>query len=74
MQVLSACAVSFSHGANDVANAIGSFTAAYYTWQNGKVRHATLHSHNRLCSCWVFSRYCSICKLYAVVFHLFLAQ
>jgi phosphate/sulfate permease len=31
-QVLSACAVSFSHGANDIANSIGSFTAAYNTY------------------------------------------
>jgi phosphate/sulfate permease len=30
--------VSFSHGANDIANSIGSFTAAFYTWQNSKVR------------------------------------
>lgn len=37
LQVLSACAVSFSHGANDVANAIGSFTAALATYQTGEV-------------------------------------
>jgi phosphate/sulfate permease len=45
MQVLSACAVSFSHGANDVANSIGSFTAAFSTWQNSKVSllHGTPH-------------------------------
>ena len=36
-QVLSACAVSFSHGANDVANAIGSFTAAYTVYTTMKV-------------------------------------
>ena len=37
LQVLSACAVSFSHGANDVANAIGSFTATLATYNQGKV-------------------------------------
>ena len=34
LQVLSACAMSFAHGANDVANSIGSFAAAYYVYQN----------------------------------------
>uniref|UniRef100_A0A383W377 Phosphate transporter n=1 Tax=Tetradesmus obliquus TaxID=3088 RepID=A0A383W377_TETOB len=37
LQVISACAMSFAHGANDVANAIGSFAAAYYVYQNRKV-------------------------------------
>jgi sodium-dependent phosphate transporter len=37
LQVLSACAVSFSHGANDVANAIGSFTATLATYHSGAV-------------------------------------
>lgn len=37
LQVMSACAMSFSHGANDVANAIGTFSATYYTYVNGKV-------------------------------------
>jgi len=37
LQVLSACAMSFSHGANDVANAIGSFTAALYVYENWSV-------------------------------------
>jgi sodium-dependent phosphate transporter len=37
LQVLSACAVSFSHGANDVANAIGSFTATLATYYSGEV-------------------------------------
>ncbi|GBF99738.1 sodium phosphate symporter [Raphidocelis subcapitata] len=37
LQVLSACAVSFSHGANDVANAIGSFSAAFTVYETLKV-------------------------------------
>ncbi|WIA38221.1 hypothetical protein OEZ86_001565 [Tetradesmus obliquus] len=37
LQVISACAMSFAHGANDVANAIGSFAAAYYVYENRKV-------------------------------------
>jgi phosphate/sulfate permease len=34
LQVISACAMSFAHGANDVANSIGSFSAAYYVYRN----------------------------------------
>eukprot|EP00878_Enallax_costatus_P033281 GHUV01036692.1.p1 GENE.GHUV01036692.1~~GHUV01036692.1.p1 ORF type:complete len:538 (+),score=156.99 GHUV01036692.1:799-2412(+) len=37
LQVISACAMSFAHGANDVANSIGSFAAAYYVYENFKV-------------------------------------
>jgi sodium-dependent phosphate transporter len=37
LQVISACAMSFAHGANDVANAIGSFAAAYYVYTTAKV-------------------------------------
>lgn len=37
LQVISACAMSFAHGANDVANAIGSFSAAYYVYSNANV-------------------------------------
>jgi sodium-dependent phosphate transporter len=34
LQVISACAMSFAHGANDVANSIGSFCAAFYVYKN----------------------------------------
>jgi phosphate/sulfate permease len=34
LQVISACAMSFAHGSNDIANSIGSFSAAYYVYQN----------------------------------------
>ncbi|WIA36993.1 hypothetical protein OEZ86_008230 [Tetradesmus obliquus] len=34
LQVITACAMSFAHGANDVANAIGTFAATYYVYQN----------------------------------------
>jgi sodium-dependent phosphate transporter len=33
LQVITACANSFAHGANDVANSIGSFAAIYGVWQ-----------------------------------------
>ncbi|BEJ16721.1 hypothetical protein CspHIS471_0601220 [Cutaneotrichosporon sp. HIS471] len=37
LQVLTACTNSFAHGANDVANAVGPFSAVYYVWHNGVV-------------------------------------
>ena len=36
-QVLSACAVSFAHGSNDVANAVGSFSASFTVYETMKV-------------------------------------
>lgn len=37
LQILSACAMSFAHGANDIANAVGPFAAALYVYENQKV-------------------------------------
>ncbi len=37
LQVMSACAVAFAHGANEVGNAVGPFNAALYVYQNQKV-------------------------------------
>lgn len=37
LQVFSACAVSFAHGANDVANAVGPFAGIFYVYKNKKV-------------------------------------
>ena len=36
LQVFTACAMSFAHGSNDVANAMGPFAAIYSTWSTGK--------------------------------------
>lgn len=37
LQVFSACSVSFAHGSNDVANAIGPLSAIFYIYRNQKV-------------------------------------
>ena len=37
LQVITACAMSFAHGSNDVANAMGPFSAVYQTWSTGVV-------------------------------------
>ncbi len=37
LQILTACFVAFSHGSNDVANAIGPLSAAYQAVQSGEV-------------------------------------
>ncbi|KAG2484956.1 hypothetical protein HYH03_016254 [Edaphochlamys debaryana] len=34
LQVFSACAVAFAHGANDVANAVGPFTGIWFVYRN----------------------------------------
>ncbi|OLY79944.1 Phosphate-repressible phosphate permease pho-4 [Smittium mucronatum] len=37
IQVLTACAASFAHGSNDVANSVGPLSTVYRIWQTGKV-------------------------------------
>jgi solute carrier family 20 (sodium-dependent phosphate transporter) len=37
MQVMTACTASFTHGANDVANAIGPYATIYQIWQSGTI-------------------------------------
>ena len=37
LQVFSACAMSFVHGANDVANAMGPLSGVYQIWQTGQI-------------------------------------
>lgn len=37
LQVFSACVMSFAHGANDVANAMGPFSAVYSIYDSGKL-------------------------------------
>ncbi|CAL8471759.1 g11301 [Coccomyxa elongata] len=37
LQVFSAMVMSFAHGSNDVANAMGPFSAVFYIWENKSV-------------------------------------
>ncbi|PVU85496.1 hypothetical protein BB561_006939, partial [Smittium simulii] len=37
VQILSACAASFAHGSNDVANAVGPLATIYQVWNTGAV-------------------------------------
>ncbi|KIW89893.1 uncharacterized protein Z519_09322 [Cladophialophora bantiana CBS 173.52] len=37
LQVMTASAASFTHGANDVSNAVGPFATIYYIWRNGNI-------------------------------------
>ncbi|CAI6098655.1 unnamed protein product [Clonostachys chloroleuca] len=37
LQVLTASAASFVHGANDVANAVGPYASIYQIWESGKI-------------------------------------
>ena len=35
--MFSACVMSFAHGSNDVANAMGPFSGIYYIWETRQV-------------------------------------
>ncbi|GJN67145.1 phosphate-sensing transcription factor [Purpureocillium lilacinum] len=37
LQVMTASAASFTHGANDVANAVGPYATIYQIWENGSI-------------------------------------
>jgi len=41
LQILTSALVAFAHGANDVANAIGPFSAILAVWQNGSIPDST---------------------------------
>ncbi|KAH7153270.1 phosphate transporter [Dactylonectria macrodidyma] len=40
LQIMTAAASSFVHGANDVANAVGPYATIYQIWQNGSIEGA----------------------------------
>lgn len=42
LQIITACAMAFAHGANDVANAIGPLTAAIHVLASGEVQSSTV--------------------------------
>jgi sodium-dependent phosphate transporter len=37
LQILTASAASFIHGANDVSNSVGPFTTAWHVWRTGEI-------------------------------------
>lgn len=37
LQIMTAAAASFTHGANDVANAVGPYATIYQIWESGKI-------------------------------------
>ena len=50
IQIFTACVDSFSHGSNDVSNAMGPFAAAYVAYNRGKVtKSAEIDSGTMLC-------------------------
>ncbi|KAG0343461.1 Na+/Pi symporter, partial [Podila humilis] len=50
LQVLTACFMSFAHGSNDVANAIGPLSTIYYVW-----KHANANVTNAPVPAWVLA-------------------
>jgi sodium-dependent phosphate transporter len=52
LQIFTAMCASFSHGANDVANAIGPFAAIYTIWQVGDVQKNSVMEENAY---WILS-------------------
>lgn len=41
LQIMTAAAASFTHGANDVANAVGPYATIYQIWNSGKIPKKT---------------------------------
>lgn len=40
VQIITACTASFAHGANDVGNSVGVWSAMYEAWSTGKPNEA----------------------------------